>query len=511
MSNNFLNSWHKILALILLCTDYSSSEYKTDDFAPGVMNLDSVGLELEADIYNEKSDTRAFVASNIANQVDGESDSIIVVAFRGTCSSTNLKTDFNWGQEALPESFINGTENRAQYQIKIVNSMDAEAGYVCNTKLVKDTKLRAKGLIREADNILRSVPVTRLAYPCVHSGFIEAYNLVRNQIIQVVVHVIERQIKKAIVRCNHEDDQSSQETESFVLPKIYVTGHSLGGSLAQLMALDISCNVEVKIEPCLARGHIRRESDGGERVKRAVSYDLPLNVSERSNNFKDFEKKTIPRRHSFTSESRPTVSQTGITDESVDFVHEMLSGIGFASREEKSMSLRPPIAVYTFGQVRDNILLLEDQISFISFFVLCYYQPRVGNHAFARFYKAHVPHTFRVVTEGDAITSLPLPTSCPPALYKHAGLEVILDEGSTGNILVGPTVVETLFRFSKVRTNMFAHLMEKYRDGLESALTHDELQEVYRTHGVDSRSFRSGYNTSDLLPDWVTHISRRNF
>jgi Lipase (class 3). len=138
-------------------------------------------------------------------------------------------------------------------------------------------------------------------------------------------------------------------------------------------------------------------------------------------------------------------------------------------------------------------------------------QPRVGNHAFTRFYKAHVPHTFRVVAEGDAITSLPLPTSCPPALYKHAGLEVILDEGSTGNILVGPTVVETLFRFSKVRTNMFAHLMEKYRDGLESALTHDELQEVYRTHGVDSRSFRSGYNTSDLLPDWVTHISRRNF
>ena len=46
------------------------------------MNLDSVGLELEADIFNEQSDIRAFVGSNLSGQVDGESDSIIVVAFR---------------------------------------------------------------------------------------------------------------------------------------------------------------------------------------------------------------------------------------------------------------------------------------------------------------------------------------------------------------------------------------------------------------------------------------------
>jgi hypothetical protein len=116
-----------------------------------------------------------------------------------------------------------------------------------------------------------------------------------------------------------------------------------------------------------------------------------------------------------------------------------------------------------------------------------------------------------VVTEADAVTALPLPTSCPPALYKHAGLEVILDDGNTGNILVGPTIAETLFRFSKVRTSIYAHLMEKYRSGLESAFTQDEMQEFYHTHGVNSRSIRSGYNTSDLLPDWVTSISRRNF
>ena len=46
------------------------------------MNLDSVGLELEADIFNEQSDIRAFVATNLSGQVDGESDSIVVIAFR---------------------------------------------------------------------------------------------------------------------------------------------------------------------------------------------------------------------------------------------------------------------------------------------------------------------------------------------------------------------------------------------------------------------------------------------
>ena len=57
-------------------------------------------------------------------------------------------------------------------------------------------------------------------------------------------------------------------------------------------------------------------------------------------------------------------------------------------------------------------------------------QPRIGNHAFVRHYKNHVPHTFRVVSEGDLITSIPLATfSSGVSLYKHAGLEVALDEG----------------------------------------------------------------------------------
>ena len=81
---------------------------------------------------------------------------------------------------------------------------------------------------------------------------------------------------------------------------------------------------------------------------------------------------------------------------------------------------------------------------------------------------------------------------------------------STGNILVGPTVVETLFRFTKVRTSVAAHSMERYRESLESALGRDELNEYYRGHGGkvrhQDRWQKSGSNAT--LPAWVTNVKR---
>jgi hypothetical protein len=107
----------------------------------------------------------------------------------------------------------------------------------------------------------------------------------------------------------------------------------------------------------------------------------------------------------------------------------------------------------------------------------------VGNKAFSRLYKQKVPHSFRVVNEGDAFTTMPNYLFCG-GLYKHAGLEVILDGGMTGNVLVGPTVVETLFRFHKVRTNLMAHQMQRYRECLECIFDDSQLMEYYKDHNI---------------------------
>ena len=69
-------------------------------------------------------------------------------------------------------------------------------------------------------------------------------------------------------------------------------------------------------------------------------------------------------------------------------------------------------------------------------------------------------------------------------------------------------MVETKFRFSKVnRTSVHAHPLGNYRRGIEAAFTREELQEFYRTRCRFDHSFRNGFNTSDVLPDWVTDIS----
>ena len=151
----------------------------------------------------------------------------------------------------------------------------------------------------------------------------------------------------------------------------------------------------------------------------------------------------------------------------------------------KEIYLRPAIAVYTYGQ------------------------PRLGNNAFKTIYKRRVPHTFRVATEGDAITSMPTIGQFCGGLYRHAGLEVVLEKGCTGNILVGPTVVETLLRFAKVRTSMAAHSMDRYRELLESALGREELKKYYRGRGGKVRNSNQGYSGNGTsLPSWVTSVKR---
>lgn len=106
-----------------------------------------------------------------------------------------------------------------------------------------------------------------------------------------------------------------------------------------------------------------------------------------------------------------------------------------------------------------------------------------------------------MVTEGDAFTSMPTLT-CFGGIYRHAGLEVLLDEGCTGNILVGPTVVETLLRFTKVRTSVANHSLAKYRDCLESALEKDDLKEYYKSHSGKVK------HDEENLPSWVTNARR---
>lgn len=488
---------------------YSHDEFKTDDWAPGRMSLESVGLKLEAAIEDDQHDTKAYVCSNFKPQVDGEADSIIVVAFRGTASTQNMKVDLKWQQVPLPRE-LHSVDGRAAYQVQIGGIDqngdpigDSESPYV---SLLSPRRLDGKRNIFAPNEMIKATPIVRQALPCIHEGFLEAYTRIREEVLEKVLEVFQRQIEESVhrIRGNNCREGSSILSSNLQIPKIYITGHSMGGALGQLLALDLACNCDILIEEMEQQispprndnifgktkpvHHIHKTNESNRRERMRSVRNGGVSFMRRSSSYTTQESET-PRlnRDNFVSRRRRAMSDAGgVSDESpIDFFKALLSGDSHRRRRKKTLRLQPPIAVYTFGQ------------------------PRLGNRAFAKLYKQRVPHTFRVVNEGDAFTSLPIAT-CLGGLYKHAGLEVLLDEGCTGNILVGPTIVETMFRFTKVRTSFAAHQMERYRDGLESAISDNELQEYYRGHGgkVGQDSGVNENHARQNLPEWVTQVRR---
>lgn len=98
--------------------------------------------------------------------------------------------------------------------------------------------------------------------------------------------------------------------EPLALPKIYVTGHSLGGSLAQLLALDLASNCEVLVDQDQSRTCSYPEDE-------VFQLPTPTGTSVKSSSFQDRTPPTSPR-----------------------------------SGDIKKLALTPPIAVYTFGEPR---------------------------------------------------------------------------------------------------------------------------------------------------------------
>jgi hypothetical protein len=477
---------------------YSPLEYSLNSWAPGRMRLDSIGLKLEHAIHNSETDTHGFVASNISEQVEGEEDSIIVVAFRGSASMSNIiETDLSFRQVSvrslssmscrhivlttslsqvpLPEKMMSdfpAFSMRAGLPISVEES--AWDTNVSLPSILKDilrppswsTFPSAGSIVDIADvdpphiptvstgakEIIRATPMARQALPCVHEGFLRNYSKVRHELIEAILSVFKRQLDKSVERCRqHERSSFGLDSHPLTLPKLYITGHSMGGAFAQLLAIDLASNCEIVIEQSITN----ERNNGSEAILRNRTSSL------------DFD---------------------NVSDKEVSGVDSDNFWFGRKLRQKRTFTrLRPPIAVYTFGQ------------------------PRLGNNAFKTIYKRRVPHTFRVSTEGDAITSMLTVGPFCGGIYRHAGLEVLLEESCTGNILVGPTVVETLLRFTKVRTSVAAHSLEKYRESLESALGRDELKEYYRGHGGKVRHDNLGGGYSDQgnnLPSWVTNVKR---
>lgn len=102
--------------------------------------------------------------------------------------------------------------------------------------------------------------------------------------------------------------------------------------------------------------------------------------------------------------------------------------------------------------------------------------PRVGNRQFASEYNQLCPDSFRVVVDGDFVTSI------PTTGFVHAGTEVVVDSKGAGSIIVDPSFVEQWLR-SKVKNSLRVHLMTYYRIGLEGVKMATEFLRQYLRDG----------------------------
>lgn len=219
------------------------------DETSGEMNLKSIGLRLEAAILDQETNTQAFVATNIADQIDAEEDQCIVIAFRGSVDATNARTDLRYSMVPLLDQIIG--IGRPPFRVSAAGvTIDDNDGWVWSSPLPEvshsvscfstsnmETQCLPFGsnprkkpapfsaVSKSAIAVLSATPVARNTLPCVHEGFSEVYAVLRRKVIESVLPVLRRQLVKAIQR-----KEGLGGSVPLNLPKIYITGHSLGGS-----------------------------------------------------------------------------------------------------------------------------------------------------------------------------------------------------------------------------------------------------------------------------------------
>lgn len=87
------------------------------------------------------------------------------------------------------------------------------------------------------------LPIFRQILPLAHSGFLEAYNEIRHEL---------------------QDAVQSALLEAGPRARLYLTGHSLGGALATLAALDLHLSVaQARAALAATRGFGTRATRGG--------------------------------------------------------------------------------------------------------------------------------------------------------------------------------------------------------------------------------------------------------
>jgi hypothetical protein len=145
---------------------------------------------------------------------------------------------------------------------------------------------------------------------------------------------------------------------------------------------------------------------------------------------------TLPRINAYLAKRAAAESQLQRSNSSAGSSSLLSGGGGGGGEKRNSTRLRRiKVALYNFGA------------------------PKVGNGSFTYLVNKWVPDCFRVVVDGDVVSSL------PPTGYRHAGTEVVVDSRGFGSIIIDRSFVERWLRPS-TSYSIKVHSLLYYQRGI---------------------------------------------
>jgi hypothetical protein len=128
---------------------------------------------------------------------------------------------------------------------------------------------------------------------------------------------------------------------------------------------------------------------------------------------------------------------------------------------------------------------------------------------FAQLLDRVVPTVFRVVVDGDIVSSVP-----PAGFgYKHGGTEVIVDSIGAGSMIVDPSFVEKRLR-TQSKSSVRVHSLLVYRKGLNGVKSSSEYMRNYvrdLPEGQALDTVRLALFAVPVIPDTVIENDNNNY
>lgn len=429
----------------------------------GRMDLEKYGYKLIDYCYNEEHDTVCVVARH-------QTLNRIVVAFRGTSSKRHWSDNLNYTRKHVDMSAI-GLPDLDKYDglgvapISLSSVLrshaieswpyDGDGDDAADTATTGVPMANLGAAILEVGDGIKKMASTVVGVTIgattdllvsavahtpglkhtvqtyVHSGFWEAYWVVRE--------FVHRTLRKEL---------SAHPSQ------LFFTGHSLGGALASLAAVDVSLHTLPRINSYLTKQSISLQKAGSR---------TSATPNEEQNSRSDLSRSNDP------------------TDE----YSRMPSFVDLGSRfgleknrrstKRKLSSVKVKANLYNFGS------------------------PRVGNWIFAQLTERVLSTNFRVVVDGDIVTGVPIPSLG----YKHGGTEVIIDAIGAGSIIVDPSFVERQLR-TQSKSSVRVHSLLVYRRGLTGVKDSAEFMREYARDLPDGHtmdSVRLALFAGPLIPE----------